>query len=254
MVRLAGKVAIITGAASGQGAAEAKLFAKEGAKVVATDVQIDLLQSVVNEINSELDDVAIAIKHNVADENEWITVVEQAIEKFGKVDILINNAGITGDSTIPIEDLTVEEWNKVMNINALGNVLGIKHVVPEMKKVGQGSIVNISSLAGIVGMGGASPYTVSKGATRLLAKGAAKELGPFHIRVNSIHPGYINTPMVEAALTDETSKKHILSQIPIGYVGNPEDVAYTALFLASDEARFITGEELIIDGGQSIRG
>ena len=254
MGRLTGKVAIVTGAANGQGAAEARLFAKEGAKVVATDMQFELLEKVVAEINAEFGEVALAVKHNVADEQNWIDVVNTTVEKFGQVDILVNNAGITGKAQIPIEELDAEEWNKVMNINALGNVYGIKHVVPEMKKLGKGSIVNISSLAGITGMGGLSPYTASKGATRLLTKGAAKDFGPFNIRVNSIHPGYINTPMIQAALENEQYKAYFLSQVPLGFIGEPDDVAYTALFLASDEARFITGTEIIVDGGQVIRG
>ncbi|MCA1024479.1 glucose 1-dehydrogenase [Cytobacillus kochii] len=254
MGRLSGKVAIITGAANGQGAAEARLFAKEGAKVVATDMQFELLEKVVAEINAELGEVAIAVKHNVADEPNWIEVVKTAVEKFGQVDILINNAGITGKGLLPIEELDAEEWNKVMNINALGNVYGIKHVVPEMKKLGKGSIVNISSLSGITGMGGMSAYTASKGATRLFTKGAAKDLGPFNIRVNSVHPGYINTPMIQEALEKEEYRAHFLSQVPLGFIGEPDDVAYAVLFLASDEARFISGTEMIIDGAQSIRG
>ncbi|MBB6638214.1 SDR family NAD(P)-dependent oxidoreductase [Cohnella thailandensis] len=252
MSRLAGKVAIITGAASGQGAVEAKLFAKEGAQVVATDMQEELLQSVVNEIRTEFGDVAIAVKHNVAEESDWIQVVRQAVEKYGKIDILINNAGITG-KILALADIDVEEWNKVMNVNALGNLLGIKHVVPEMRKTGQGSIVNISSLAGINGLGGIGAYGASKGATRTLTKGAARDLGPDHIRVNSVHPGFIQTPMISNYTENEEVKKQLISQIPLQYLGNPEDVAFAALFLASDESRFITGEELIIDGGQSIK-
>lgn len=254
MGRLSGKVAIITGAANGQGAAEARLFAKEGAKVVATDMQFELLEKVVAEINAEFGEVALAVKHNVADEPNWIEVVKTTVEKFGQVDILINNAGITGKGLLPIEELDAEEWNKVMNINALGNVYGIKHVVPEMKKLGKGSIVNISSLSGITGMGGMSAYTASKGATRLFTKGAAKDLGPFNIRVNSVHPGYINTPMIQEALENEQYRAHFLSQVPLGFIGEPDDVAYAVLFLASDEARFISGTEMIIDGAQSIRG
>lgn len=254
MGRLLGKVAIITGAANGQGAAEARLFAKEGAKIVATDMQFELLESVVAEINTNFGEVALAVKHNVADEQNWIEVVKTTVEKFGQVDILINNAGITGKHLVDIEELDTEEWNKVMNINALGNVYGIKHVVSEMKKLGKGSIVNISSLSGITGMGGLSPYTASKGATRLITKGGAKDLGPFNIRVNSIHPGYINTPMIQMALENDEYKANFLSQVPLGFIGEPDDVAYTALFLASDESRFITGSEIIVDGGQLIRG
>ncbi|MEQ2525463.1 SDR family oxidoreductase [Bacillaceae bacterium CLA-AA-H227] len=252
MGRLTGKVALITGAASGQGAMEAWLFAKEGAKVVTTDLQLELLTTVVSEINSEFGNVAIGFPHNVAEENDWSNIVQQAVEKFGTIDILINNAGITG-KPLALEDFNIDEWNKVMNVNALGNVLGIKHVVPVMKKAGKGSIVNISSLAGINGLGGIGAYAASKGATRTLTKGAARDLGPDHIRVNSIHPGYIETPMISNFTSNEEIKNQITLGIPLGYIGKPEDVAHAALFLASDEARFITGEELIIDGGQSIK-
>lgn len=251
MGRLDQKVAIITGAARGMGAAEARLFAKEGAKVVATDILIDELESVVAEINQEFGNSVIAMKQNVADENEWIDVVGRAVTEFGTVDILVNNAGITG-ITAPVEEYTVENWNQVMNVNALGNFLGIKHVVPVMKKAKKGSIVNISSIAGILGIGGISAYVASKGATRTLSKGAAMALAPDNIRVNSIHPGYIDTPMISDTIQNEAVKNSVISQIPLRTLGKPEDVAYAALFLASDEAGFITGEELVVDGGQVI--
>jgi NAD(P)-dependent dehydrogenase (short-subunit alcohol dehydrogenase family) len=251
--RLNGKVAIITGAASGQGAVEAKLFAKEGAKVIATDFQDEMLNKVVNEIITQFGDVAIAVKHDVTDESDWEKVIKQGIERFGKIDILVNNAGISGQIGIELEMITVDEWNKVMNVNALGNLLGIKYVVPEMKKNESGSIVNISSLAGISGMAGLTPYTASKGATRIMTKAAAVQLGKENIRVNSIHPGYIYTPMTASILDNEEVKKTILADIPSSIIGEPEDVAYGVLFLASDEARFINGAELIIDGGQAAK-
>lgn len=253
MGRLSGKVAIITGAASGMGAAEARLFAKEGAKVIATDMQEELLQTVVNEINSEHGEAVLALKHNVTEENEWKDVITRAVNEFGKIDILINNAGITG-KLAAIEDYTIEEWNKVMNINATGNFLGIKHAAPEMKNNGQGSIVNISSLAAMNGSAGVSAYTASKGAVRSLTKGAAVALGTDQIRVNSIHPGYIETPMLSGVTSNENLKNQLLSTVPLGYLGRPEDVAHCALFLASDESRFVSGIELIVDGGQSVRG
>lgn len=251
MGRLDGKVAIITGAASGMGAAEARLFADEGAKVVATDVQEELLRAVVNDIVAKHGDVAIAVKHDVADENDWIEVVRQAVAKFGKIDILINNAGITG-KTLPLSEYAVEEWNRVIEVNATGNFLGIKHVVPEMKKAGKGSIVNISSIAGLNGMAGISAYGASKGATRILTKGAANALGPDNIRVNSIHPGYIETPMIAPYTASEEVKNQLIASIPLRRLGKPEDVAYMALFLASDESDFVTGAEFVVDGGQTI--
>lgn len=252
MGRLTGKVAIITGAASGQGAAEARLFADEGAKVIATDLNEGLLNEVVEEINEKHGDVALAIKHNVAEEAEWIRVVEQSVEKFGKVNVLVNNAGISGNIHT-LEEITVEEWHKVMNINALGNFLGMKHVVPEMKKAGGGSIVNISSLAGINGYGSLTPYAASKGATRILTKGAANQLGPDNIRVNSVHPGFVDTPMIAQYTSNEEAYNYLVSAIPLRTIAQPEDIAYSVIYLASDEARFVTGEELIIDGGQSIK-
>jgi len=252
MPRLEGKVAIITGAASGQGAEEARVFAREGAKVVATDMQVELLQQVVNSINEEYGDVALALKHNVTNEQEWIDVVKAAVDKFGKVDILVNNAGVSG-KIHALEDITVDEWNFVMNINALGNFLGMKHVVPEMKKINGGSIVNISSLAGINGFGQLTPYAASKGANRVLTKGAANQLGPDNIRVNSVHPGFIETPMIQQYTSNEEAKNYLISSIPLRTLGKPNDVANAVLFLASDESRFVTGEELIIDGGQSIK-
>lgn len=250
--RLQGKVAIITGAASGQGAEEARLFAKEGAQVVATDVQTALLSQLEQEIQQENGNVILTITQDVASESGWKQVVTSTIERFHKIDILINNAGVTG-KTRGLADTTVSDWNQVMNINALGNYLGMKYVVPEMKKVGQGSIVNISSLAGIHGIGGATPYAASKGATRLLSMGAARDLGPDHIRVNSIHPGFIETPMISDFTKDASVKQSVIDSVPLRYLGKPADVAYAALFLASDEGRFVTGAQLVIDGGQSIK-
>lgn len=248
--RLAGKVAIITGAASGQGAAEARLFAKEGAKVVATDLQTELLEKVVNEINNEFGDVAIALKHDVTVVSDWEITISKAIKNFDKINILVNNAGIGGEEGFAsFDDVDLESFNKFLNVNATSNFIGIKHVAPEMKKVGSGSIINISSVAGIIGGGAGIHYTTSKGANRLLAKGAAMELAQFNIRVNSVHPGYIDTPMVSVVTEDIEAIAEIKKSIPLGYLGTPEDVAQTVLFLASDESRYITGTKVIIDGG-----
>ncbi|WP_062049728.1 SDR family NAD(P)-dependent oxidoreductase [Bacillus sp. JCM 19034] len=253
MSRLSNKVAIITGAASGQGAEEAILFAQEGAKVVATDIQVELLNKVVKKIVDNGGD-AIAIEHNVTNEEHWTKVVEEAVKTYGKIDILVNNAGIGGAEGFgEIDTVDLNSWNKFMNINATGNFLGIKSVVPEMRKAGQGSIVNISSMAGLVGGAAGVHYTASKGATRLLTKGAAVELGPEKIRVNSVHPGFINTPMVSVVTEDKEMIENALKDIPIGYIGEPIDVAYLVLFLASDESRFITGAEIAIDGGQTAK-
>ena len=253
MGRLSGKVAIITGAASGQGAAEARLFAREGASVIATDLQKELLEQVVKEITDN-GGQAIAIQHDVTNEVQWQTVVQQGLEKFDKIDILINNAGIGGAAGFGLIDtIDINGWNKFMTVNATSNFLGIKQVLPALREAGGGSIVNISSMAGLVGGAAGVHYTASKGATRLLTKGAAVELGKDNIRVNSVHPGFINTPMTSVVLDDQELMKDVLKDIPLGIVGEPEDVANLVLFLASDEARFITGAEFAIDGGQTAK-
>lgn len=244
MGRLSGKVAIITGAALGMGAAEAKLFASEGAKVVATDIQEGPLRQVIEEINAAGGE-AVGLKHNVASEEEWKHIVQEAADRFGKVDILVNNAGIS--STKTIADIEIAEWNRVMDINLTGCVLGMKYCIPEMQKAGAGSVVNISSIGGIVGMAGSSPYTAAKGALRALSKSAAVEYAKQQIRVNSVHPGIIVTPMTEPSMKDAMPYYQTFTQLP--YFGQPMDVAYGVLFLASDESRFMTGAELVIDGG-----
>jgi cyclopentanol dehydrogenase len=251
MKRLEGKVAIITGAASGQGAEEARMFARHGAKVVATDVQEDKVEAVVDEINAAGGE-AVAFRHDVTKPDEWERVVQATTERFGRIDILVNNAGIGGEEGFAqIDAIDLDGWNRFMTVNATGNFLGIKSVVPEMRRNGGGSIVNISSMAGMIGGAAGVHYTASKGATRLLTKGAAVELGPENIRVNSVHPGFINTPMTSVVLDDEEMREDALKNIPLGIVGEPEDVAYLVLFLASDEARFVTGAEFVIDGGQT---
>ncbi|MET3291155.1 UNVERIFIED_CONTAM: NAD(P)-dependent dehydrogenase (short-subunit alcohol dehydrogenase family) [Brevibacillus sp. OAP136] len=244
MGRLHGKVAIITGAALGMGAAEAKLFAQEGAKVVGTDIKDDVLQEVIDEINRSGGE-AIGLRHNVASEEEWRHVVNEAVSRFGKVDILVNNAGIASPKTFA--NMEMDEWNKVMDINLSGCVLGMKYVIPEMQKAGAGSVINISSIGGIVGMAGSSPYTAAKGALRALSKSAAVEYAKQNIRVNSVHPGIIVTPMTEPSMKDALPYFQTFTQLP--YFGKPEDVAYGVLYLASDESRFVTGSELVIDGG-----
>lgn len=243
-MRLKDKVAIITGAANGMGAAEAKLFAKEGAKVVATDVNDEKLQELAKEIEAAGGEV-LAIKQDVASEEQWKSVVAQTIEKYGKLDILVNNAGVAINKSFATMEMS--EWNWVMDINLNGCVLGMKYAIPEMQKVGGGSVINISSIGGIVGMAGSSPYTAAKGALRSLSKSAAVEYGKDKIRVNSVHPGIIVTPMTEHTMETAMPYYQTFTQLP--YFGEPEDVAHGVLFLASDESRFMTGAELVIDGG-----
>ncbi|MCR8641311.1 SDR family oxidoreductase [Paenibacillus sp. N1-5-1-14] len=248
MGRLANKVAIITGSAGGQGKAEALLFAQEGAKVVVTDVQEGKVQEVVAEIKANGGE-AIGFYQNVASEENWVQIVKDTVEAFGKIDILVNNAGIT--SQYPLTDAPLDHWNKVMEINLNGTFLGMKHVVPVMSQNGGGSIINISSIAGLTGSSGASAYTASKGAVRMLSKAAAIDLAKQNIRVNSVHPGYIETPMTAGFFADENMLNWFKALTPLPYLGKSEDVAAGVLFLASDESRFVTGIELPIDGGHS---
>ncbi|GIP34524.1 SDR family NAD(P)-dependent oxidoreductase [Paenibacillus sp. J2TS4] len=245
MGRLQGKVAIVTGAAMGMGAATAELFAKEGAKVVATDLNEEVLNQTVSKI-AEAGGEVIGLKHNVANEEEWKAIVAKTIERFGKLDVLINNAGIS--TMYSLENEPAEEWNKVMAVNVNGVQFGMRHAIPEMRKAGGGSIVNISSIAGIVGMG-ASSYSASKGATRVLTKATAVQYAAENIRVNSIHPGIIVTPMTAGLMEMKEYKDSFEKETPLPRLGKPEDIAYGALYLASDESSFVTGIELVIDGG-----
>lgn len=244
MGRLEGKVVIITGAANGMGATEASLFAKEGAKVVATDVQTEPLKKVVQEIKNNGGE-AKAFEHNVTSEEEWKNVIAETVKAYGQIDVLVNNAGVSSPKTIA--NMEMDEWNKVMNINLNGCVIGMKYVIPEMQKAGGGSVINVSSIGGLVGMAGTSPYTAAKGALRSLSKSAAVDYAKDTIRVNSLHPGIIQTPMTAPSMEHAMEYYKTFTQLP--YLGKPEDVAYGALFLASDESRFMTGSELVIDGG-----
>lgn len=245
-MRLADKVAIITGAAGGMGKADALLFAKEGAKVAITDMLEDKLQEVVREIK-ENGGEAIGFNQNVVSEGDWARVVSETVAKFGKIDILVNNVGVS-DST-PFLDQTVENWERIMSINVTSVFLGQKHVIPYMIESGGGSIINISSIAGLTGGSGTGPYTASKGAVRLLTKATAVDYAKHNIRANSIHPGYIETPMTVDLFKDENMRQWFLSQTPIPRLGKAQDIANGVLFLASDESSYITGVELPIDGG-----
>ncbi|EGG35393.1 SDR family NAD(P)-dependent oxidoreductase [Paenibacillus sp. HGF5] len=246
MGRLDNKVAIITGAAGGMGKADALLFVQEGAKVAITDLQEDKIKDVVAEIEA-LGGEALGIKHNVASEEDWVRVVDETVQKFGKIDILVNNAGVS--NATPFMDLTVEGWEKTMSINVTSIFLGQKYVIPHMIEAGGGSIVNISSIAGLTGGSGAGPYTASKGAVRMLTKATAVDFAKHNIRCNSVHPGYIETPMTVDLFKDEKMMQWFQSQTPLPRLGKAEDIARGVLFLASDESSYITGVELPIDGG-----
>lgn len=238
-MKLKDKVAIVTGASAGIGKATAELFVKEGAKVVLTDIKEAEGQKVASEIDSE----AIFIKHDVAKEEDWIHVVNTTID-----DILVNNAGVYYIS--PLAEITLEKWNWLMSINVTGVFLGMKHVLPHMAKNKTGSVINLSSIAGLGGAPGHALYGASKGAVRIMTKDVATEYGPFNVRVNSVHPSYIKTAMASyGAETAQTSIDELGKDYPLRRIGNPEEVAATCLFLASDDSSFITGQEIVVDGG-----
>ena len=249
MGRLEGKVALISGGARGQGAAEAKMFVGEGAKVVFGDVLDNEGEKVEAEIQ-ELGGEATYVHLDVTQESDWTRAVETAVERYGKLDVLVNNAGIvirTG-----IEDTTVEEWDRIMAINAKGVFLGTKHAIPAMREAGGGSIVNISSTAGLVGgIHGNAAYTATKGAVRLLTKATAIQHAGDNIRCNSVHPGPIDTQMLQEGLVAAGLLEERMTRVPLGRVGTVEDVAYGVIYLASDESSYVTGSELVIDGGST---
>ena len=246
-MRVAGKVALVTGGARGLGEAQSKLLAREGAKVVIGDVLPDDGNRVANDINASGGD-ALFIHLDVTSEGEWQKAIDETVSRFGKLDILVNNAGIGGRGGL--EDMTVEEWDHVMAVNAKGVFLGTKLAMPEMLKAGKASIVNISSQMGIVGSDTSNPaYTASKAAVHVFTKSIALRYATKGVRVNSVHPGPIDTPMLRSGFDDPERKQKVLARIPMGRTGVPEEVAYGVLFLASDESSFITGEGLVIDGG-----
>ena len=246
-MRLEGKVALISGGARGQGAVEAKLFAREGAKVVFGDILDGSGKQVEAEIH-EAGGEAAYVHLDVTREDDWRTAVNTAIDRYGKLDILVNNAGILIRKGI--EDTTEEDWDRIMGVNAKGAFLGTKHSIPAMRQAGGGSIVNISSTAGLVASpSGSASYTASKGAVRLLTKSTAVQYAKEGIRCNSIHPGPIDTDMIQETLTDPAKLEERMQRLPMGRVGTADEIAYGVLYLASEEASFVTGSELVIDGG-----
>ena len=244
-MRLEGKVALISGGARGMGAEEALLFAKEGARVVVADV----LEGEGRDIAAQIPGgQAIFVRLDVTKEGDWQRAVSMAEEVYKRLDILVNNAGVSAVGGI--EDTTVEEWDRVMEVNAKGVFLGTREAIPAMQRAGGGSIINISSQLGIVAMAESSPqYIASKGAVRLLTKSTALQYAADGIRCNSVHPGPIVTPMTEGRRSDEAVRELMESRIPLGRYGEAIEVAYGVLYLASDESSFVTGSELVIDGG-----
>lgn len=246
MDRLKNKVVIVTGAAGGMGAAEARLCAKEGAKVLATDIQEQKLKSWVMGARKEGLDIDY-MKHNVTSQTDWKKVTDKALQQFGRIDVLVNNAGIY-PGFVDCENTTIELWGKVISINLTAPFLGCKECIPHMRKGGGGSIINIASIAGVVG-GNGTAYSASKGGLCLLGKDLAVTLAKDKIRVNTICPGAVLTPMTEDILSQKEMKKKILEMSPQGRVADPLEIAWGVLYLASDESSFITGAEIIIDGG-----
>ncbi|MDE2688818.1 MAG: glucose 1-dehydrogenase [Chloroflexota bacterium] len=248
MGRLDGKVALISGGARGQGAAEAMLFAKEGAKVVIGDLLDDEGRQVEAQI-AELGGDATYVRLDVTSADEWDAAVQTALERYGRLDILVNNAGILGRRT-GIEDTTSEQWDAILDVNAKGVFLGTKSAIPALQEAGGGSIVNISSIAGIIGSRNGIPaYQASKGAVRLLTKSTALQHAADNIRCNSVHPGMIVTAMTEETLAIPEMREFYDQNIPLGRLGTVDDIANGVLFLASDDSSFVTGSELVIDGG-----
>lgn len=246
-MRLQGKVALITGAASGMGEAEARLFAQEGARVVVADMLEEDGRKVVADITGTGGE-ALYVHLDVTSEGSWQELLGATVARFGHLHILVNNAGISGSSDPDL--LSTEAWDRLMAVNARGVFLGIKYAIPEMRRAGGGSIVNISSISGFAGqdyvhMG----YNASKGAVRILTKSAAVQYARDGIRVNSVHPGIMPPMRTSRGTADPARRAQMIAAVPMGREGRREEVAYAVLFLASDEASYITGTELVVDGG-----
>lgn len=239
MGRVENQVIIVTGGARGMGAVHVKRLVEEGAKVVFTDILHEEGQALAKSLGPN----AFFVKHDVTSANEWKQVIKETENQFGPINVLVNNAGIDIPE-VDLEEFPEETFSKVIQVNQLSVFLGMKYVIPSMKRAGGGSIVNVSSLAGIVGAYKKVAYTASKFAVRGMTKAAALELGEFGIRVNSVHPGFIRTPMTEHLINDELEKI-----FPLKRAGSSEEVTNLVLYLASDESSYSTGSEFVIDGG-----
>jgi cyclopentanol dehydrogenase len=259
--RLLDKVAIVTGGASGIGAETARVFAMHGATVVLCDVQDELGRGVAQEI-ADAGGAAEYRSLDVCSEQQWLALVAETGRRHGKIDVLGNIAGISGRpagmtiqtgtiSGVALAEQTLESWNRIMEVNATGVFLGTKSVIPAMQRAGGGSIINISSICGIVGSFANAAYHASKGAVRIFSKSAALQCARDQIRVNSIHPGFVDTPMARPGLLGNESGKARMDATPLGRFGKPIDIAMGCLYLASDEASWVTGSELVIDGGMT---
>ena len=246
-MRLAGKVALVTGGASGMGKSEATIFAREGAKVMVADMLEADGRKVVTEI-TDSGGQARFIRLDVTQEAEWEAAVAATVAAFGKLDVLVNNAGISGG--IVDDPMDTAGWDALMNVNAKGVFLGMKHAVPAMRRAGGGAIVNISSISGFAGQAGIHMgYNASKGAVRIMTKSAAVQFAADGVRVNSVHPGILPAMRTSRITADPAHRAKMLKGVPMKREGRVEEVAHAVLFLASDEASYITGTELVVDGG-----
>lgn len=250
MGRVEGKVALVTGGALGLGQAAARMLAREGAKVVVTDVNVEEGNKTVEGIKANGGE-AIFVRHDASSEDDWKAAIKATQDAYGRLDILVNNAGI--GFLANVEETTLEDWRKTQSVNLDGVFLGTKYGIEAMRGSGGGSIINLSSIEGLVGDPDLAAYNASKGGVRLFSKSAALHCArqKYGIRINTVHPGYIWTPMVEAVSqgTDTEKYQALVDLHPIGRLGEPDDIAYGILYLASDESKFVTGSELVIDGG-----
>ena len=254
-MRLAGKVALLTGAAAarpdqlmGFGGASAHLFVREGAKVVISDILDDLGEQAASEMCAAGADVRY-LHLDVTSEDNWSQVIETILRDLGRLDVLVNNAGTVVMKKV--EDLSEADWDLEMSVHAKGMFLGTKHAIPAMRKSGGGSIINLSSVMGIVGSPTSPAYAAAKGAIRLFTKSTALQYATENIRVNSVHPGYAMTPLNKEPLAEPGALEVVLGKTPMGRLGTAEEIANGILFLASDESAYMTGSELVIDGGMT---
>jgi len=246
MGRVSGKVALVTGAAMGMGEQHALGLAREGAKVIVADVESTKGEAVARAI-CKAGGEAIFRALDVRDEAQWQSVIADGTAEFGKIDVLVNNAGIIVFKGV--QDTTLEEWDRIFDINVKGVFLGTKHILPAMQAAGGGSIVNISSIYGIIGAPGSAAYQATKGAVRLLTKATAVDYAAFNIRVNSVHPGVIDTPMIKDLMVSDEIKLAATASVPLQRPAQPQEVTGAVLLLASDEASYMTGSEIVVDGG-----
>jgi len=248
-MRLKGKTALITGAGNGIGKTTALRFAAEGAEVAVADIREQAAAETAREIE-RAGGKALPIRMDISQEADWQHAVNQVVARFGQIDVLFNNAAIF--LIKPLIETTVEDWDRIMGVNVRGTFLGLKHVIPVMIKQGGGSIINNASTAGLVGAKGVALYGSSKGAIRNLSKHAALEYAEYGVRVNSIYPGFVDTAMLKHRMdTEQNNSAEQGKKVPLGRIGEPREIADTVVFLASDESSYITGAEIVIDGGRT---